>query len=86
MYIPSCKRPISNQGRITAPPALFFVNVDELDEPLEELVPVGAVVTIPVPAVPAWLRRLEHEELFDPNWILAFPLKSQAVEAFLWFW
>jgi hypothetical protein len=38
---------------------------EELEEPLDEPVPVGAVVTVPVPAVPAWLRRLEQELLVE---------------------
>jgi len=70
---------------MTAPAADFLVVVEELEEdepePLEEPVPVGAVVTVPVPAVPAWLRRDLQEELVDPDWVFAFPLKSQAVEA-----
>jgi hypothetical protein len=49
---------------MTAPAALFFDEV--LEELLEEPVPVGAVVTVPVPAAPAWLRRLEQELLVDP--------------------
>lgn len=48
---------------MTAPAALFFVDVpEELLAP----VPVGTVVTVPVPALPAWLRRLEQELLVDP--------------------
>ena len=62
-YILSCKRPMSSRGMMTAPAALFFVDVpEELLAP----VPVGAVVTVPVPALPAWLRRLEQELLVDP--------------------
>ena len=37
-----------------------------LDELLEDPVPVGALVTVPVPAVPAWLMRLEQVELLEP--------------------
>ena len=73
---------------MTAPAADLLVDVEELEEeplePLEEPVPVGAVVTVPVPAVPAWLRRDLQLELVDPDWVLAFPLKSQAVEALPW--
>jgi hypothetical protein len=58
--------------------------LDELDEPLLEPVPVGAVVTVPVPAVPAWLSRLEHELDVELVCVLALPLKSHAVEALLW--
>lgn len=46
---------------MTTPAALFFVDVPELLAP----VPVGTVVTVPVPALPAWLRRLEQELLVD---------------------
>jgi hypothetical protein len=67
---------------MTAPAALFFDVV--LEEPLDDPVPVGAVVTVPVPAEPAWLRRLEQELLVDPVWVLAFPLKLHAVEALFW--
>jgi hypothetical protein len=55
---------MSNRGMMTAPAALFFDDV--LEELLDDPVPVGAVVTVPVPAVPAWLRRLEQELLVDP--------------------
>jgi hypothetical protein len=55
--------------------------LDELDEPLLEPVPVGAVVTVPVPA---WLSRLEHELDVELVCVLALPLKSHAVEALLW--
>jgi hypothetical protein len=48
---------------MTAPAALVLVDVPE--EPLTA-VPVGTVVTTPVPALPAWLRRLEQELLVDP--------------------
>ena len=60
-----------------APAALVFEDVLELAAP----VPVGTVVTVPVPALPAWLRRPEHELLVDPVWILAWLPKSHAVEA-----
>lgn len=87
-YAESCKRPMSKRGTMTAPAADLLVDVEELEEeplePLEEPVPVGAVVTVPVPAVPAWLRRDLQLELVDPDWVLAFPLKSQAVEALPW--
>ncbi len=54
---------MSSRGMMTAPAALFFVDVpEELLAP----VPVGTVVTVPVPALPAWLRRLEQELLVDP--------------------
>lgn len=71
---------------MTAPAADFLVVLEEDDEPepLEEPVPVGAVVTVPVPPVPAWLRRALQEELLDPVWVFALPLKSQAVEALPW--
>jgi hypothetical protein len=78
---------MSKRGTMTAPAADFLVDVEELElepeleESVEEPVPVGALVTVPVPAVPAWLRRALHEELEDPDWVFAFPLKSQAVEA-----
>jgi hypothetical protein len=49
-------------------------------------VPVGTVVTVPVPAVPAWLMSALHSLATDPDWIPAFPPKSQAVEALLWIW
>lgn len=43
---------------------------DPEPEPPDELpgasVPVGCVVTVPVPARPAWLSMPEHEELEDP--------------------
>jgi len=76
---------MSNRGTITAPDALFLVVEDEAapEEP-DDPVPVGAVVTVPVPAVPAWLRRAEQELLVDPDWVLAFPLKLQAVDALPW--
>ncbi len=44
--------------------------VEDEDEELEELdepVPVGAVVTVPVPAVPAWPRRREQELLVEED-------------------
>lgn len=74
---------MSKRGTMTAPAADFLVVVEleDDDDPLDEPVPVGAVVTVPVPAVPAWLRRALHEELEDPDWVFALPLKSQAVEA-----
>jgi hypothetical protein len=83
IYAPNCNSPVSNRGMITAPAALFFVVVDELED--EDPVPVGAVVTVPVPADPAWLRRLEQELLVVPDWILALLLKLQAVAALFWF-
>lgn len=85
-YAESCKRPMSKRGTMTAPAADFLVDVEELeeDEPLEEPVAVGLLVTVPVPAVPAWLRRDLQVELVDPDWVFAFPLKSQAVEALPW--
>ena len=58
-YAESCKRPMSKRGTMTAPAADFLVLVEELDEePLAALppldpVPVGTLVTLPVPAVPA---------------------------------
>ena len=73
---------------MTAPAADFLVVVEELEddelEPLEEPVPVGAVVIVPVPALPAWLRRALQEELLEPVWVFALPLKLQAVEALPW--
>lgn len=76
-----CNRPISNRGIITAPAALFVVVDEDPEELLVDPVPVGAVVTVPVPAEPAWLRRLLHVLLVDPDCVLAFPPKAQAVEA-----
>ncbi len=65
-------------------PAALVLDEDAVElEPLDDPVPVGAVVTVPVPAVPAWLKRLEHVLLVDPVWTLALPLKSHAVETFL---
>jgi hypothetical protein len=54
---------------MTAPAADFLVDVEELeDDPLfEDPVPVGLLVTVPVPAVPAWLRRALQLELVDPD-------------------
>ena len=75
---------MSKRGTMTAPAADLVDEEElepELEEPVEEPVPVGALVTVPVPAVPAWLRRALQEELEDPVWVFAFPLKSQAVEA-----
>ena len=73
---------------MTAPAADFLVDVEELEdeplEPLEDPVPVGALVTVPVPAVPAWLRRDLQVELVDPDCVFAFPLKLHAVEALPW--
>jgi hypothetical protein len=66
---------------MTAPAALFFDDVLELAAPVS----VGTVVTVPVPALPAWFSRPEQELLVDPVWILAWPPKSQAVEALPWF-
>jgi hypothetical protein len=83
IYAPNCNSPVSNRGMKTAPAALFFVVVDELED--EDPVPVGAVVTVPVPADPAWLRRLEQLLLVVPDWILALLLKLQAVAALFWF-
>jgi len=59
---------MSTRGTNTAPDALFEV-VDDEPEPEEpdDPVPVGAVVTVPVPAVPAWLRSAEQELLVDPD-------------------
>lgn len=51
-------------------------------ELLEDPVPVGVEVTVPVPAVPAWLKRDLQLELVDPLWVFAFPPKLHAVEAF----
>lgn len=58
------------------------------DEVLEEpLVPVpvaaavAAFVTVPVPAVPASLKRAEQVLLTELDTTLAFPPKLQAVEA-----
>lgn len=68
IYAPSCKRPISNRGTVTAPAALFFVEVEELealDDP-DPSVAVATLVTVPVPAVPAWLKSDEQLELVDP--------------------
>lgn len=68
---------------MTAPDALLLVDADEPVDPLDDPVPVAeaAFVTVPVPAVPAWLRRLEQVLLVEPVLVLAFPLKSHAVEA-----
>jgi len=59
-YAESCKRPMSKRGTMTAPAADFLVEVEELeDDPLEPLeppedpVPVGTLVTVPVPPAPA---------------------------------
>lgn len=65
---------------------LVVADALEPEELPVEPVPVGAVVTVPVPAVPAWLRRLLQLVLVDPDCVLAFPPKSQAVETFFWLW
>ena len=57
--------------------------VDVEDEVSVPLVPVGVDVTVPVPAVPAWLRRVEQVEAVAAACVVALPLKSQAVEALL---
>ena len=80
-YAPSCNNPMSNLGTTTAPAALFFVVVDVPEELLVDPVPVGTLVTVPVPAVPAWLSSALQLELCDPDCVVAFPPKSQAVEA-----
>lgn len=66
-----------------APAALDLLDEEELEdlELLDDPVPVGTVVTVPVPAVPAWLSRDLQLELVDPVWTLAFPPKLQAVDA-----
>jgi len=76
--------PMSSLGITTAPAALFLVLEELLDD--NAPVPVGAVVTVPVPAVPAWLRRVLQDELVEPDCTLALPPKSQAVEALFWAW
>jgi hypothetical protein len=79
-YAPNCNKPVSRRGTVTAPAALLLVEApdDLLEDPP---VAVGAEVTVPVPAVPAWLKRLEQVELVAPVWTLAFPEKLQAVDA-----
>lgn len=70
---------------MTAPDALLEVDADVPLELLPDPVPVpvaeATFVTVPVPAVPAWLRRLEQELLVEPVLVLAFPPKLHAVEA-----
>ena len=79
---------MSKRGTITAPAADFLVVVELEDPPVrlppETPVPVGAVVTVPVPAVPASLRRALQLELMVPDCVFAFPLKLHAVEALPW--
>jgi hypothetical protein len=60
---------VSNRGITTEPAALFLVEEAELEAlvSLEDPVPVGTLVTVPVPADPAWLSMLLHEELVDPD-------------------
>lgn len=88
MYAPSCNKAMSSRGITTEPASLFLLEDDKLllEELLEDTAaaPVGKLVTVPVPAEPAALTMLLQSEFWLPDWILAFPLKSQAVEA--WFW
>ena len=76
---------MSKLGTVTAPAADLVVEELE-DEPLEleDPVPVGTLVTVPVPAAPAWERRALQLELVEPVCVFAFPLKSQAVEDLPW--
>lgn len=75
--------PISKVGMRRLPAEALEVVADEPDEE-ETPVPVATEVTVPVPAVPAWLKRELQEEAVDAVWVLAFEPKSQAVEALLW--
>ena len=83
-YSPICNKPASKRGIIIAPAALLVVVDEDPDELPVDPVPVGAVVTVPVPAEPAWEIRLLQLVLVDPVCVLAFPPKSQAVDAFFW--
>lgn len=68
-YAPSCNNPTSNRGIIIDPTAApEEVDADPLGVVPEAVTaPVGKEVTDPVPAVPAWPRRGEQEELTDPD-------------------
>jgi len=75
---------MSKRGTMTALLALFeVVDEEELEDPLEP-VPVGVEVTVPVPAVPAWLNKLEHVLAVELVCVFALPEKSQAELALLW--
>lgn len=58
--------------------------VDVPEAPPDEPVPVGAVVTVPVPAEPACERRDLQLLLVEEDWTFAFPPKLHAVEALFW--
>jgi len=75
---------MSNLGTVTEPATFFLVVVEDPEGEVEEPVPVGMLVTVPVPAVPAWFNMALQLELEEPDCVFAFPPKSQAVEALLW--
>lgn len=86
MAAPSLKFPVSKEGAVKDPAAAAEVEAAEDEElPLPEEEPpvaVATLVTVPVPEVPAWERRVEQVEAVEAVWTEARELKSQAV-AFL---
>ena len=82
-YAPSLRRAKSNAGTPTTPAApLLDVELPEPLEPLDPLDPpvaVGALVTAPVPAEPAWLTTALHELAGLGLTFCAFPEKSQGL-------
>jgi len=73
-YTPRDNKPVSKRGT-TREPAAALEDEDE-EELLEELllpelpetaVAVATDVTVPVPEVPAWLRRAEHDDAGDAD-------------------
>lgn len=81
MYAPRWSMPTLKLGTVIAPAAAL----DDVEEAPLPPVPEGTLVTVPVPAAPAWLINAEQApDALAAAFVVAAPPKLQAFALFCW--